>query len=97
MIHITRGDNIKKYLNSHTKVLITKDTFKSYFFRFLWDKKNIVIFDIFKVYAQNLYKELINSEKTYNQVVVEIVENKELGYSINHRIIKVSSSKSIYY
>ncbi len=87
-----RGDNIRKYLKTNTKVLITRDTFKFYFFSFLWDKKNIILFDSLIEYAENLYKELVNAEEKYDQVIVEIVENEELGYAINNRIVKASSN-----
>ncbi len=32
-------DNIRRYLNKDTKILITKPTLNSYLFNFLWDKK----------------------------------------------------------
>ncbi len=34
-----RGDNIRKYLKTNTKVLITRDTFKFYFLVFYGIKK----------------------------------------------------------
>ncbi|WP_327786161.1 Sua5 family C-terminal domain-containing protein, partial [Borreliella garinii] len=70
--------------NKDTKILITKSTLKSYLFNFLWDKKNITIFNTLEEYAQNLYKELVNSENNYKKILSEFVKDEELGYSINN-------------
>ncbi|OJH14895.1 translation factor Sua5 [Borreliella bissettiae] len=88
-------DNIRRYLNKDTKILITKDTLKAYLFNFLWDKKNITVFNTLEEYAQNLYKELVNSENNYKQILSEFLKDEELGYSINNRIKKASSNKFI--
>ncbi|MBB6031145.1 L-threonylcarbamoyladenylate synthase [Borreliella spielmanii] len=88
-------DNIRRYLNKDTKILITKPTLKSYLFNFLWDKKNIKVFNTLEEYAQNLYKELVNSESSYKQILSEFVKDEGLGYSINNRIKKASSNRFI--
>ncbi|WPM05610.1 L-threonylcarbamoyladenylate synthase [Borreliella sinica] len=88
-------DNIRGYLNKDTKILITKTTLKSYLFNFLWDKKNITVFNTLEEYAQNLYKELVNSENNYKRILSEFVKDEELGYSINNRTKKASLNRFI--
>ncbi|SCW44485.1 Putative GTP-binding controlling metal-binding [Borreliella japonica] len=64
-------------------------------FSFLWDKKNITIFHSLDEYTQNLYKELASSENKYKQILLEFVNDYELGTAINDRIKKISLNKFI--
>ncbi|QFP47762.2 L-threonylcarbamoyladenylate synthase [Borrelia miyamotoi] len=89
-------DNIRWYaIRKDTKVLITRDTFKSYWFNDLWDMNNICIFNTLEEYAKNIYKIFVESEKTHKQIIAEFVANSQLGYSINNRLKKASLNKFI--
>ena len=90
------GDNIRRYaIRKDTKILIMRDTFKSYWFNDLWDMNNICVFNTLEEYAKNIYKIFVESEKTYNQILAEFVDNSQFGYSINNRLKKASLNKFI--
>ncbi|BCR21329.1 L-threonylcarbamoyladenylate synthase [Borrelia miyamotoi] len=89
-------DNIRWYATQKdTKVLIMRDTFKSYWFNDLWNMNNICIFNTLEEYAKNIYKIFVESEKTHKQILAEFVTNSQLGYSINNRLKKASLNKFI--
>ncbi len=89
-------DNIRQYVSQKdTKILIMKNTFKSYWLSEFWNTNNICVFHTLEEYAKNIYKIFVESEKTYKQILAEFVDNNQLGYSINNRLKKASSNKFI--
>ncbi|AHH12763.1 Sua5/YciO/YrdC/YwlC family protein [Borrelia hermsii YBT] len=90
-------DNIRCYASRQdTKILITRDTFKSYWFNGFWNMNNICVFNTLEEYAKNIYKVFVESEKEYKQILAEFVDNNQLGYSINNRLKKASLNKFIF-
>ncbi|UPA16579.1 threonylcarbamoyl-AMP synthase [Borrelia coriaceae] len=90
-------DNIRWYVaRKDTKVLITRDTLKSYWFNKLWNMNNICVFNTLEEYAQNIYKVFVEAETVYKQILAEFVDNNKLGYSINNRLEKASLNKFIF-
>ncbi|AHH08702.1 threonylcarbamoyl-AMP synthase [Borrelia anserina] len=91
-----KTDNIKQYaLRKDTKVLIMRDTLNSYWFNSFWNMNNICVFNTLEEYAKNIYKVFVESEKEYNQIIAELVDDSQLGYSINNRLKKASLNKFI--
>lgn len=62
-------------MNKDIKMLITKSAPKSYLFNFCGIKKYYSIC-CFEEYSQNLYRELVNSEKNYKLVLSEFIKNE---------------------
>ncbi|UER67880.1 L-threonylcarbamoyladenylate synthase [Borrelia sp. BU AG58] len=90
-------DNIRKYMtNRYTKVLITRDTLNSYWFnKFYSMVHNICVYNTLEEYAASIYREFVDSEKRYKQILAEYTHNSGLGYSINNRLMKASLNKFI--
>ncbi|AFI31524.1 L-threonylcarbamoyladenylate synthase [Borrelia crocidurae] len=89
-------DNIRKYISrKDTKILIMKNTIKSYWFNKLWNTNHICVFNTLEEYAKNIYKVFVESERTHKQILAEFVDNNQLGYSINNRLKKASLDKFI--
>ncbi len=89
-------DNIRRYAACQDiKVLMMRDTLKSYWLHRFWNMKNISVFNTLEEYAENIYKEFIESERVYKQILAQFVDNKNLGYAINNRLKKASANKFI--
>ncbi|AYE36582.1 threonylcarbamoyl-AMP synthase [Borrelia turcica IST7] len=91
-----KQDNIRRYAaDKDTRILIMRDTLNSYWFNRFWNMKNISVYNTLEEYAKNIYKEFVESERVYKQILAEFTHNSELGYSINNRLIKASLNKFI--